>query len=351
MSSYGASAEVVTLIADYLSFRKQRVKVGSTHSDWNDIVKGVPQGSILGPLIFNIFINDIFHTVNVHGGSLFNYADDNTVLFTGNDLNQLSSLINVTASDLINWCKINQMEANPSKFQILIANEQNSIDFTLNDTTVQSSPSVKLLGVTLDHKLNFNEHVNSLILKASRQLNCLIRLSRTLSTNVKLLLYKSFILSNFNYCPAVWHHCGSTNTKNLERLQYRALKYVFNDFDASYESLLTLSNLPTLHLSRLRFIACEVYKAINQNSPNFIKSMFTKPIHSYSLRSVKSNKLCVQQSTSKIASQSFKIFSVNIWNVLPGEVRMSANFPAFKKLIKNWQGPVCKCSLCNFQSI
>jgi len=187
-------------------------------------------------------------------------------------------------------------------------------------------------------------------LKASRQLNCLIRLSRTLSPDVKLLLYKSFILSNFNYCPAVWHHCGSTNTRNLERLQYRALKYVFNDFNASYESLLVLSNLPSLHLSRLRLIACEVFKAINQNSPKFIQSMFSKPSHSYALRSVKTNKLCVHQSSSTKASQSFQIFSVNIWNSLPSDIRLASNFPAFKRMIKNWQGPVCKCSLCNFYS-
>ena len=94
-------------------------------------------------------------------------------------------------------------------------------------------------------------------MKAARQLNVLQRLSKFLSVEIRLLIFKSFIQSNFNYCPLVWHFCSKANTEKLEKLQYRALRIVFNDYISSYESLLSKVNLPTLHMNRLRCIATE----------------------------------------------------------------------------------------------
>ena len=98
------------------------------------------------------------------------------------------------------------------------------------------------------------------------------------------MLYKSFILCNFNYCPAVWHQCGITNTRRLEKVQYRALKFVYRDFDATYEELLAKANLPTLHVARVQNIAMEVLKAVNGMSPGYIQDMFHRTTHSYNLR-------------------------------------------------------------------
>ena len=98
-------------------------------------------------------------------------------------------------------------------------------------------------------------------------LNSLQRLSKFLSVETRLLIFKSFIQSNFNYCPLVWHFCSKANTEKLEKLQYRALRIVFNDYNSSYESLLNKVNLPTVHMNRLRCIATETYKCINNMSP------------------------------------------------------------------------------------
>ena len=86
-------------------------------------------------------------------------------------------------------------------------------------------------------------------------------------------LFKSFIQSNFNYCPLVWHFCSKANTEKLEKLQYRALRIVFNDYISSYESLLNKVNLPTLHINRLRCIATETYKCINNMSPEYLRDL------------------------------------------------------------------------------
>ena len=105
--------------------------------------------------------------------------------------------------------------------------------------------------------LNFDKQIKNMCMKAARQLNVLQRLSKFLSVETRLLIFKSFIQSNFNYCPLVWHFCSKANTEKLEKLQYRALRIVFHDYISSYESLLSKVNLPTLHMNRLRCIATE----------------------------------------------------------------------------------------------
>ena len=135
------------------------------------------------------------------------------------------------------------MEANPDKFQALISGEDETHEIRLTEeVTIHTENSVKLLGIQLDNKLTFTEHISNITKKACRQLNCLKRLAHVLDVPSKLQIYKSFILANFNYCPAVWHVCGTTNTKKLEKIQYRALKFVYNDYQSSYESLLERAN-------------------------------------------------------------------------------------------------------------
>ena len=224
--AYGVSPSALNLIADYLSNRKQRVKVGGSLSSLSDILKGVPQGSILGPILFNIFMNDIFCAIK--DGMLFNYADDNTVLVKGKTKPEILEKIENSSKSLIEWVSQNQMEANPSKFEPMISNETGTTQFTIDDCTINGEPVVKPLGVFLDNKLDFSQQISNICKKACRQLNCLKRLAKYLDENSRLLLYKSFIIAHFNYCPAVWHACGKVNTMKLEKIQYRALKFVYN---------------------------------------------------------------------------------------------------------------------------
>ena len=110
--------------------------------------------------------------------------------------------------------------------------------FTIQNHNVKCEDSVKLLGVTIDYMLNFDLHISDICKKAAKQINVLSRLSQYLTTETKLLIYKSFVRSNFGYCPVVWHFCSKTSTDKMEKLQYRALRLVYSDFDSSYESLL-----------------------------------------------------------------------------------------------------------------
>ena len=196
-------------------------------SEWSEIIKGVPQGSIIGPLLFNIFINDIFLIPNK--SSLHNYADDNTLSYSHTDPDILIHNLQHDCTAILRWFKDNNMQANPDKFQaISFGRKGNNIitDFTFDNTTINCDDSVLLLGVEFDHLLTFNNHIAGICRKSARQLAVLKHLGHLHTLKGKLAIYKSFIECNFNYCPLIWHFCSQANTNKLEKIQERAIRFI-----------------------------------------------------------------------------------------------------------------------------
>ena len=170
--------------------------------------------SILGPVLFNIFLNYIFNFVKE--SNLYNYADDNTLSHSGNNLEGLVKILENESTILINWFGDNQMKANPDKFQAIAIGKKTKngdIKFNLDGNEIKCEEEVKLLGVTIDYQLKFDRQISEICKKASRQLNVLKRIGKHLTKLGKLTIYYSFVMSNFNYCPVVWHFCGEVNTQ------------------------------------------------------------------------------------------------------------------------------------------
>jgi retron-type reverse transcriptase len=170
LSAYGVYPHSVALLKSYLSNRKQQINVNNVLSGWADIHKGVPQGSILEPLLFNVFINDIF--LFVKNESLYNYADDNTLSFCSPEFDLLISTLKSESKILIEWFRVNKMQANPDTFQVLAVGKKTydknpSIHIQNSDLTCEKT--VKLLGIEIDYQLNFDAHVSSICRKASQQ--------------------------------------------------------------------------------------------------------------------------------------------------------------------------------------
>ena len=347
LQAYGVSKHSCNLLASYLSNRHQRVKLGDHVSSWMKIIKGVPQGSILGPLIFNIFINDIFYFLKKC--SMYNYADDNTVSYAHKQLTVLKAVVESETEITLNWFDDNQMQANPGKFQAIVGGKKTFSElksFSVADNTIPCEETVKLLGVELDYQLNFNEQVSRICQKVARQLNVLQRISKFLSEETRLLVFKSFIRSNFNYCPIIWHFCSKVNTEKLEKLQYRGLKIVYNCYESSYEELLTRANLPTLHLGRLRTIALETFKCINNSAPKYIRDLVNLKQSSYSFRYENTLQIPTVRTVA-YGQKSFRFEAARVWNSLPNELRKVSAFKDFERLIRTWTGPKCNCAVCH----
>ena len=203
LEAYGFGMHSLRLIASYLSNRKQRVKIGSTVSDWQDIVCGVPQGSVLGPLLFNFFLNDFL--LFIQDCNVCNFADDNTLFKCARNVEKVALSLENYISNAIYWFKWNQMVANPCKFQVMFLGLNKGIEMQLhiNNKQIRVVNTVKLLGITVDSKLKFDQHASVISKKANSKIRAFSRVSCYLEQPNAKILYNTFIMSCFNYSPLI----------------------------------------------------------------------------------------------------------------------------------------------------
>ena len=179
LSAYGFSTKSLNLIRDYLCERKQRTKIGECYSTWHEIVYGVPQGSVLGPLLFNIYINDLF--LFSQDFYMCNYADDCSPYESSLSLNDTIQKLEDDCSHLINWYHNNYLKPNPDKWHLLLSKVGNEQFIIIENKKIMNSSEENILGVYFDNKLNFNHHLRKLCKKASLKLHALARLSSFMS--------------------------------------------------------------------------------------------------------------------------------------------------------------------------
>ena len=154
LGAYGFDKSALKFIYDYLRNREQRTKVNGLYSSWKDLKCGVPQGSILGPLLFNIFINDIFYFIDK--AKIANYADDNSIYITTDNVESLLKLLEIETSAVLSWFKMNEMKSNDDKCHLMVPNANITYVSHLNNEFIESEESVELLGVQIDHKLKLS---------------------------------------------------------------------------------------------------------------------------------------------------------------------------------------------------
>ena len=177
-------SKVINLVTNYLSDRQQRVRLSGQHSSMKTIMKGVFQGSILGPIFFNIFINDLYCAIDEC--TLFTYADDTQLFKSAEDIDQVEHAINADLKKVDKWYKFNQMKRNHSKYQAITLGrvERNSV-LTCKGTVIPIQDEMELLSLTLDNKLKFEGQIRKICRKVSQQV---------------AVLDSAFIAPHFNYC-------------------------------------------------------------------------------------------------------------------------------------------------------
>ena len=345
LKAYGLSGNAKKLLESYLTRRKQRVKIGQVTSEWQEVLKGVPQGSILGPVLFNIFMNDLHYFIN--DCQLYGYADDNTLSKTANDVVSLSRALESDTATTLSWFENNHMCANPDKFQAIVLGMKNPelVSLKIGGSNIKPATNVTLLGMDLDNKLKFDSHIHDICRKAAKQINALKRLSKLLNLESRMAIFRSFIMSNFNYCCLVWHACGAKNTHKLEKLQERALRFVYLDTDSNYNELLDRADLATLHLGRMRTLATEVYKSIHKLNPPYIQDLYKPKITTHNLRA-QNNLHIPRVNSTTYGLHSSSYLGAKIWNELPQNIKSAVNLSSFRKLVKTWSGENCRCAYC-----
>jgi len=152
-------------------------------------------------------------------------------------------------------------------------------------------------------------------------------------------------MSNFNYCPLTWHFCGEVNTKQIEKLQERALRFIYNDYLSSYETLLDKSKLPSLKVRRLRSIALETFRIIHKETPAYLHDLVEIKSHSYTFR-YSNTAIVPRVRTTRCGINSFRFGAAKLWNSLPQHFRDQSNFNQFRSLVSSWDRTSCCCTSC-----
>ena len=342
LHAYGFSLDALKLMHNYLTGRKQRVKINNSYSSWQELFFGVPQGSILGPLLFNIFLCDLF--LNVEDIDIASYADDNTPYTTGKSVPEVIEKLEDTSDKLFKWFSDNGMKANPDKCHLLLSSND-KFTATISQNLIHNTEQQKLLGIIFDSKLSFNEHVSHLCDTASKKLHALARVACFMNIDKRKMIMRSFFLSQFGYCPLVWmNHSRSLNNR-INKLHERCLRIIYNDYKSSFCELLSRDQSVTIHQRNLQALAISMYKVKNDLSTEIMKEIFPLVESSYNLRNVP-NFRNYPIKTVTYGSETVSFLGPKIWNLVPTDIKREESLSGFKRKIKKWTPQECPCRLC-----
>ena len=296
----------------------------------------------MGPILFNIFVNDLLMQITT---DVYNYEDDNTLASSHRTITDVISTLEKECVNAIRWFSDNQMCANPNKCQSLILGHHGWQDIVFNFEGVQVVPEecVTLLGVNIDCQLNFDIHISEICKKGAKQINVLGRLSRLLDTQSKLVIYRCFIMSLFNYCTSVWFFCSKSSSLKLEKIQERALRFVFNDKCSSYDDLMKKADAVPVRLYLMSVRLLDVFKIVKGYAPLYLSDIFRDKNVNYELRD--GNILDVPRFNKVMHGHySLGYMGAKMWNHLPTHFKTTESINGFKNKLKTWYG--CDCGLC-----
>ena len=342
---YKISEETISWFSSYLLGRKQKVFVNNVLSESENIICGVPQGSILGPLLFLIFINDLPLEINNVLTDL--YADDTTLYYIDKSQACIEQQLQTALHKLSEWCKENGMLINTTKTKVmLITTPQrrvnlNNYNFHLTYTNEALSVVTceKILGVFIDNNLTWTNHTDAVAKKIVSNLWLLSRIKTYLTTHQRIQFYKSYVQPHIDYCNTIWGGTSQRNLDRIYRLQKRACKiildYKYENIADSMEELKILNIYERIYLQKAKFM----FKISKSLTPKYINEMFhLRPLNNtlQSLRSSATINYVLPRPHKELFKQSLIYSGPLIWNNLPDDLRQLGTIDTFHKNCIKW---------------
>ena len=237
------------------------------------------------------------------------------------------------------------MKINSNSCHLILSSHDKFMKIELDGEVINNTQVQKLLGVHVDNKLKFDTHIKTLCKKVGKKLHALARIIKYMSTNQAQLLMRSFIMSQFSYCPLIWMcHSRKINTQ-INKLHERALRLVYNDKSSSFRELLERDNSVTIHERNIQVLLTEIFKVKSGAAPEIMTEIFKFKDHSYDLR--KNN--CLERriiKSCKYGSETVSNLGAKLWDILPENIKKAESLQEFKKKTKFWIPSNCPCKLC-----
>ena len=342
LDKYGIRGMPLQLLTSYLTNRQHLTKHDGIESDVKFLDIGVPQGSILGPILFLLFINDL-PLITEFRVKLF--ADDTFLALEGDNPKSLQKKTNSELYKVSKWFSANKLTLNVSKSKFMIVKRSNKklgnkFVLKFNGKKMEQCTSYKYLGVHLDENLNWKTHVKYICGKLSKMCGIFAKLRHCCSKDLLKVIYFALVESHLQYCNIIWGDACENTLKPLVNLQNKILKILcfspfgFDDVDDLYTDM-KLLNLKQLHkLSKAKF----VYKYKNQKLPSSFENFFmvAHSQHNYSLRSRDTNDYQRIWGKTQYGMKKLQYSGVHLWNTIPHEIRNSISMKIFKKKYKEF---------------
>ena len=321
--------------------RTQAIRNAVACSNYLPISSGVPQGSILGPLLFLLYVNDLPLEINSDTDM---YADDSTFHCKGKDINEIQLILQSDINKTQRWCMKNNMAINPTKTTCMIIGSKQKLscfedlNLYVYNNRITNVELQKLLGVYIDKNLTWKLHIDKTCKKLVSKLFLLKRIQYFLTPDVKQLFYNAYITPIFDYGCLIWSKANTVDIHRITKLQTRAARIMLNEHrdKSSYEMLRTLNWL-AFPVRCKYFIGLLIFKAINNLTPSYISDLITfSSNNTYVLRSVAKRDISHNKPNTNYLKKTFSYSGMEIWNRIPTEIRNSQNINTFKGKFKSF---------------
>ena len=363
---YGIRGNLLNWFRSYLTGRQQCVCINGTTSSYLDISCGVPQGSVLGPLLFLLYINDLPNISKIL--DFFLFADDTNIFYKSKSLATLQKKLNKELRKLYLWLNINRLSLNIDKTNFIVFHPYNKpiherITLLINKKAIKETNFIKYLGVLVDSTLSWNYHINNITKKVSRAIGVMYKLRPYLPLEIMKNIYYSLIYSHINYGIEAWGYAFQIYLNKLEVLQKRALRLMtFNDkfpdipgplIDTNpiFKELKLLKIKDIFYLNINKFI----HKCINKKAPSNFDDWFSINTNNYTTRSKvnfsKNSKLISNTEWDKTNTNNLyiphgrtvhmglnqiKVSGPRFWNILPTSTKTQTSISIFIKDLKEF---------------
>jgi hypothetical protein len=325
-------------IASYLVNRQQYCTFKSQSSKAERITCGVPQGSILGPLLFLIYINDL-GTISTQLTSIL-FADDSNLFAEGSNLQNLQNIVNSEMPNLMDWLSSNRLSLNIKKTHIMVFGKlseeiKKQVAITISGYTLDVVNNTKFLGLVLDNALNWKDHISYITQKLAKSIGILAQARKVFDRKTLIQLYYSFIYPYLSYCNLSWGNSHETTLWPVFRLQKIAFRVVFNIRKRSTTMNVckeyNILRLPDIHILNIGIF---MYKYNHSSLPPIFSDFFTenRNIHNYPTRNA--SKLRTHRVRTTLGERFIRKSGVNFWNSTGENLDSSVSLATFKKLLK-----------------
>ena len=334
-------SRAMTWMQSYLSNRYQCIVTSKISSSLQQVKSGVPQGSVLGPALFLIFINDMPLFINEAYAEI--YADDTTVHTASKDEKVIETKLQVSATNFKSWCLQHKMFVHLAKTSFMnIGTRQNllnidNINIIIDNENISGVENQKLLGIIIDKTLSWDKQIDSVCLNISRRITLLKILSKYVDESSLKQYYNAYILPIFDYGCMIWGQCSTYNMNRLLKLQKRAARIILQaDFMTPSKQMFQKLGWLTF-AKRVQYHTCVmVFKSLNGLAPEYLTNLLTRQseTHSRNLRSNDKYMLKIPFARTAYYEKSFSVTGPRLWNSLPLQIRQSTGLNSFTKLLK-----------------